>query len=182
MSTVFKANQRAALTIRDARTEELDDVVRALHLAYQEYIPFPMPKAYARAWHAYWQDIGEVRRRLSCTELIVAEFADEIIGTVTLYPDGTRAEGHGWPTGWAGIRLLGVVPEARGQGIGRALTEECLDRARRHGVSVIGLHTNDWMRVAQGMYERMGFQRVPEHDFSLAPDLIILAYRLTIAG
>jgi predicted N-acetyltransferase YhbS len=179
MSTVLEANQRAALTIRDARTEELDDVVQVLHLAYQEHIPSPMPPAHAKGWRAYWRDIGDVRGRLPCTELIVAELAGRIVGTVTMYPDGTRVEGAGWPTGWAGIRLLGVVPEARGQGIGRALTEECLDRARRHGTSVIGLHTNDWMRVARGMYERMGFQRAPEHDFRPVPDLTVLAYRLT---
>ena len=76
--------------------------------------------------------------------------------------------------------MLGVVLEARGQGIGRALTEECLGRARRHGAAVIGLHTDAWMRVARGMYERMGFQWVPEHDFRPVPDLTVLAYRLTL--
>lgn len=111
MSTVFEANQRAALTIRDARTEELDDVVQVLHLAYREYIPSPLPAAHAKAWRAYWRDIGDVRGRLSCAELIVAELAGRIVGTVTMYPDGTRVKGAGWPTGWAGVRLLGVVPE-----------------------------------------------------------------------
>ena len=177
---MFEADQQASLAIRDARAEELDDVVRVLHLAYQEHIPSPMLAARAQAWRTYWRDIGDVRGRLPCTELIVAELADRIVGTVTLYPEGTRAENGGWPAGWAGIRLLGVVPEARGHGIGRALTEECLDRARRHGAAVIGLHTIDWMRVARGMYERMGFQRVPEHDFRPVPDLTVLAYRLAV--
>ncbi|MGH4013537.1 MAG: GNAT family N-acetyltransferase [Pseudonocardiaceae bacterium] len=180
MSTVFEADRRTSLVIRNARAEELDDVVRVLHRAYQEHIPSPLPEAHAQAWRAYWQDIGDVRGRLPCTELIVAELADRIVGTVTFYPDGTRAEDAGWPAGWAGIRLLGVVPEARGQGIGRALTEECLIRARRHSAAVIGLHTNDWMRVARGMYERMGFQRAPEYDFRPVPDLTVLAYRLPV--
>lgn len=181
MSTRFEADhQRAALTIRDTRAEEVDEVIGVLHLAYQEHIPSPLQEAHAQAWSGYWQDIGDVRARLPCTELIVAELAGWIVGTITFYPDGTRAEGDGWPAGWAGIRLLGVLPEARGQGIGRALTEECLHRARQHGTSLIGLHTNQWMRVAQGMYQRMGFQRVPEHGFHPTPDLTVLAYRRTL--
>lgn len=174
-------DRRAALTIRDARTDELDDVVQILHLAYEEHIPSPLPQTHAHAWHAYWQDIGDVHNRLPYTELIVAELDGKMVGTVTFYPDGARAQGNGWPPGWTGIRLLAVAPDARGQGIGRALTEECLKRARRHNASVIALHTNDWMQVARGMYERMGFQRVPEHDFHPLPDLTVLAYRLTIA-
>lgn len=182
MSTVCEPDRRGAVTIRDAGIDELDDVVQLLHLAYQEHIPNPIPQAHTQAWHAYWQDIGDVQGRLAYTELIVAELAGKTVGTVTYYPDGGRVRGNGWPLGWAGIRLLGVVPDARGQGIGRALTEECLHRARRGNASVIGLHTNDWMRVARGMYERMGFQRIPEHDFQPVSDLTVLAYRLTLAS
>jgi GNAT superfamily N-acetyltransferase len=131
-----------------------------------------------RSW---WQDIGAVRARLPCTELIVAESGGRIVGTVTFYPDATRVDGVGWPAGWAGIRLLGVVPKARGQGIGHALTEECLMRARRHGAAVIGLHTNDWMRVARDMYERRGFQRVPQFDFQPIPEVTVIAYRLPLS-
>lgn len=181
MSTGFgSGGQRVVLTLREARVEEFDEVIAVLHLAYQEHIPSPLPETHAQAWRAYWQDIGDVRSRLPCTELIVAELVGRIVGTVTLYPDGTRAQGAGWPAGWAGIRLLGVIPEARGQGIGRALTEECLHRAHHHGASAIGLHTNEWMRVAQGMYQRMGFQRIPEHDFHPVSSLTVLAYRRTL--
>ncbi len=45
---------------------------------------------------------------------------------------------------------------------------------------MIGLHTNEWMRVAQGIYLRMGFQRVPEHNFHPVPGLTVLGYRLTL--
>jgi hypothetical protein len=36
------------------------------------------------------------------------------------------------------------------------------------------------MQVAKQMYERMGFQRVPEIDFHPAPGFVIMGYRLPL--
>lgn len=61
--------------------------------------------------------------------------------------------------------MLVVDPAARGQGIGRRLTEACLDRGRRDGAEVIALHTSPAMDVALGLYLRMGFRlekKVPD--------------------
>lgn len=38
------------------------------------------------------------------------------------------------------------------------------------------------MRVAQAMYERLGFQRAPETDFEPAPGVTIKGYRLPLDG
>jgi ribosomal protein S18 acetylase RimI-like enzyme len=56
------------------------------------------------------------------------------------------------------IRMLVVEPAFRGLGVGRALTEECMNRAQRDGATCIALHTTPIMRVALPMYERMGFE------------------------
>src|SRR5881397_172598 len=56
-----------------------------------------------------------------------------------------------WPDGWASIRLLGVLPEARGLGLGGALMAECLRRARADGATMMGLHTTTLMDVARAM-------------------------------
>jgi ribosomal protein S18 acetylase RimI-like enzyme len=56
--------------------------------------------------------------------------------------------------------MLVVDPAQRGKGVGRALTDECLRRARRDGASVIALHTSPIMTVALSMYLRMGFERL----------------------
>lgn len=171
---------KGTFLIRDAGFEELDDIAELMLRAYEEYVPSPLPEALAEAWHAYWRDVGDVRGRLDDTELIVAECGGRIDGAVTFYPDGSRSQQNRWPAGWAAIPLLAVLPEARGQGIGRALTEECLSRARRYGAMAIGLHTSNWMRIAKGMYERIGFQRVPEFDFRPVPEEIALAYKLDL--
>jgi ribosomal protein S18 acetylase RimI-like enzyme len=100
--------------------------------------------------------------------------SSSILGSVLLYKN---AEDY-LPEWWS-VRLLAVSPAARGQGVGRLLMEECVRRSREGGGKVLGLHTTDMMAVARGMYERMGFKRVPELDFQL-PENLIKAYRLDL--
>jgi ribosomal protein S18 acetylase RimI-like enzyme len=75
-----------------------------------------------------------------------------------------------------------VAPEARGRGIGRLLTEECIRRARAGGRTAVGLHTTEFMAVARSMYERMGFVRVPRYDFRPSPHVLVMAYRLDLVA
>ena len=56
--------------------------------------------------------------------------------------------------------MLVVDPAARGAGVGRALTDACINGARRDGSDVIALHTSPIMTVALPMYLRMGFRLV----------------------
>jgi predicted N-acetyltransferase YhbS/quercetin dioxygenase-like cupin family protein len=119
--------------------------------------------------------------------VLVAEHGRRVVGTVSFYPDAGREE-LGWPTGWAGLRALGVEPRARGLGIGRALLGACLERARDAGAPVLCLHTAEFMAAAVAIYEAAGFRRDPAHDFDVTSrlDLIgvrpvpILAYRLDL--
>jgi len=97
---------------------------------------------------------------------IVAERGGELLGTVLLYPPASDAyRGLTGSLQWPEVRLLAVAPEARQQGVGKALMEECVRRARAMGADTLGLHTSASLRIASGMYERMGFERDPEHDF-----------------
>jgi ribosomal protein S18 acetylase RimI-like enzyme len=65
---------------------------------------------------------------------------------------------------WSYIRMLGVLPEYRGQGIGKKLTNICLDLARQRGEKTIALHTSDFMDDARHIYESMGFKILREVD------------------
>lgn len=141
--------------------------------AYQEYSAGAPPEL----WAPYAQDIANVAGRAGDAQAIVAEDAGVLLGSITLYLDG--AAGQAWPAGWAGIRLLGVAPAARGQGIGRRLTEECILRARAAGRSHLGLHTTEMMAAARALYERMGFTRLPDFDHHYGP-IHLLAYGLVL--
>lgn len=170
------------VVVRDAQVEELDDVARLLADSYREYRPGPDTPERLRAEFAeYENNIVDVRSRLADAVLIVAEIEGNLMGSVTYYPSRSSGTGEHWPAGWAGIRLLGVSPRARGRGLGRLLTEECIARARAEGASVVGLHTTRLMVTARRLYERMGFQRVPEYDFVVADDFVVMAYRLDLA-
>jgi ribosomal protein S18 acetylase RimI-like enzyme len=52
---------------------------------------------------------------------------------------------------------LYVVPERRGQGIGRALMLEAMAAARRRGADYMDLGTSEEDVAARGLYESLGF-------------------------
>lgn len=54
--------------------------------------------------------------------------------------------------------------------------DECEQRARCAGASMLGLHTMEMMEIAIGMYERRGFERVPELDFYPTQDVPVKGY------
>ena len=171
------------LTIRDAKDEDLDRVSALLVDAYAQYLPPPRDlTAEERAgWDGYRRNIADVWSRAPISSTIVAERDGKLLGSVNYYAPGQADSLDGaWPDGWASIRLLGVSPQARGLGIGRALMAECLRRARADGATTMGLHTTKLMDVARAMYLRLGFTRVPEYDFHPAPDFTVEAFQMVL--
>ncbi|HEY4565596.1 MAG TPA: GNAT family N-acetyltransferase [Thermoanaerobaculia bacterium] len=75
------------------------------------------------------------------------------------------------PAACGGIKLFGteygelkrmyVRPHLRGRGFGKLMLDHLADHARRHGVLLLRLETGIHQREAIGLYERMGFQRIP---------------------
>ncbi len=66
------------------------------------------------------------------------------------------------------LRLLLVEPAARGLGIGRALTQACIEAARAAGYRQLVLWTNDILVAARAIYAAAGFrlvERTPHADF-----------------
>lgn len=161
------------ITIRKAGPQDVQDVARLLVAAYSEYEKYLSPER----WEWYRSDLMDVSSRMADAEIIIAENRGEIAGSVTLFLNGAD---HGWPEGWAGIRLLAVHPDYRERGIGKQLMQECVRRCREKGIKTIGLHTTELMKVARGMYERMGFKHVPEFDFHPEPGRVVYAYRLDL--
>ncbi len=163
------------MLIRNARDDERDairDMAVAAYAQYRNMMPAP-------AWEGYRRNIQETLAEVGPEKCIVAVRDHTLVGSVLLYPAETHVDtgplaGLRWPE----LRLLAVAPEARGQGIGRALVDECIQRARVTGATLLGLHTTDMMQVAQRMYVGMGFVHTPELDFHPAPNMVVKGYVL----
>jgi predicted adenylyl cyclase CyaB len=168
---------RRDLIIRDARPADRDAIREVTLAAYQEYAA-RMPGF----WEGYRQNIVESVGDVGAAEQLVAERHGTVVGTVLLYPPRRMKlpRGEWLEMPWPEVRLLAVVPDARGGGIGGALMQECMRRVRRAGGRVLSLHTTDLMETARRMYERMGFVRAPELDFHAAPGMTIKGYRLDL--
>jgi ribosomal protein S18 acetylase RimI-like enzyme len=87
------------------------------------------------------------------TELIVARDGDVVVGMLTLavfrIPTGVRA--------W--IEDVVVDVDARGRGIGEALTREALRVATELGARTVELTSRPTREAANRLYQRLGFER-----------------------
>jgi GNAT superfamily N-acetyltransferase len=103
----------------------------------------------------------------------IAEMNGEIVGSVFLVATPDPAVGK--------LRLLYVEPSARGHGIGRALVEACIERARAIGYQTLELWTNSVLVSARRIYEAAGFRLTkeePHHSFGKS--LVGQVWRLTL--
>lgn len=121
-------------------------------------------------WPLFTSHVARMPELAKTGEIIVAEDSGQIVGAVA-YVGPQAPKAAFFDPAWPVIRMLVVDPAARGKGIGRQLTEECLRRAERDQSSVIALHTTPIMTVALPMYLRMGFAWVRE-----APDILGVPY------
>ena len=142
-----------APVIRDFVEDDADKVNR---LAVDAYVPFA---AHYSDWPAMAANLARMSALSATAEIIVAETGGSIVGAVAYVPPGVPKPAF-FDAEWPTIRMLAVEPAARGAGIGRALTEECLARGRRDRAKLIALHTSPIMTVALPMYLRMGFVRL----------------------
>jgi ribosomal protein S18 acetylase RimI-like enzyme len=153
--------------VREIRPDEYEEAGRVTALAYREFV---LPGE--TSWEEYLDDIADVRGRIGRSLVLVAVEDGRILGSATLEL-GERIDDDDPPLAAdeAHIRMLGVHPDARGRGVARALIDACFERARQAGRSRITLHTTMRMKIAQTMYERMGFERLEDRVF---PDGFVL--------
>jgi ribosomal protein S18 acetylase RimI-like enzyme len=129
----------------------------------------------------YADELLDVAKRAREVPVLAAvdDQTGQLLGTATYVPGpGPFHEGDFGQA--ASMRMLAVAPEAQGRGIGRALVEACIDRARTEGRPGLALHTRPVMTAAQRLYESLGFRRVPELDWAFDPGEWLWAYRLDL--
>ena len=124
----------------------------------------------------YTPELADVTGRADRSELLVVRDDDaRVVGSVALVLTGDFGEVT-TSDEEAAFRMLVVDPAMQGQGIGQLLVTTCLDRARAAGKRRMVISTGTRMTAAQRLYERLGFTRLPERDWSPVPDIDLLAY------
>ena len=160
-----------ALTVDRARP---DDFPRIGQLTSEIYVDGGL------ASPEYGEQLRDVAGRADRAELLVARDDEgHVVGSVALVLAGefgevTESDDE------AAFRMLVVDPAVQGRGIGELLVITCLERARTAGKRRVVLSTDRRMTTAQRLYERLGFTRLPERDWSPRPGIDLLVYALDL--
>ena len=136
------------IEIRDAVASEADNIHEILSQAFLPYRDQYTQQAY---------DItvclpGEIRRRMGddTIEVLVALLKGQIAGTASLhYRDAHKLY----------LSSMAVSPKMQGKGIGYYLLLAVEQRAQQKGCSVISLECCEFLKMAIGLYKRMGYER-----------------------
>jgi GNAT superfamily N-acetyltransferase len=150
--------------IRDYNSADADALGKVALEAFEQF----------RSFYSDWPALAEFVSNMSILsktcEIIIAEEDGQIVGGVA-YIGPRQPKADYFDVCWSIIRMLVVKPSARGKGLGRLLTEECIERARRDNSPIIALHTTPIMTVALPLYLRMGFMKIRD-----APDIYGVPY------
>lgn len=152
----YALDEVAPVRIRLVRPNELDDVARLTIEAYTNDYDLSA---------GYRQSLGDVHERARADEVWVAEdtATGAILGTVWTPRPGSRLSDVARDDE-LDFRLLAVAPDARGRGIGAALTRHVVGLGRIRGVKRIVMNSGGSMLAAHRLYARLGFVRLPERE------------------
>jgi ribosomal protein S18 acetylase RimI-like enzyme len=168
------------IQVRPARPADFAEAGRVTALAYQEFMP---AGDVDDDWGMYLGQIADVAGRVDRTTVLVAvdPANGRVLGSVTIEEEDVIGDDDSeLESGASHIRMLGVDPNARGRGVGRALMEASIDRARALGKRFVTLRTTERMKAAQGMYVSLGFELDPGHDLVFDDGFHLIAYRLVL--
>lgn len=163
------------VTIRPAQPDEYAAIGELTIEAYRADGQLASELGYAKTL----RDVAG-RARTGHVLVAVAVDGDRLLGSVTLVLSGSEYAQLA-RAGEAEFRMLAVDPAAQGRGVGEALVNACLDRAAARGCTAVVICTRDFAKAAQRLYARMGFERVPEKDWSPGPGVDLLALRYQLA-
>jgi len=159
------------MRIREVLPSELDGVGSLRVGAYEAQDLLASASAYAPVLRSLGAGGGAT--------VLVAVEDGELLGTVMLQPWGPDSEiARGAEE--VEMRALAVSSAAQGRGVGRALVDAAVSRARQQGHRRLVLCTQPAMRAAQRLYLAAGFERLPDRDWSPLPGVDLLAFELRL--
>lgn len=168
--------------IRTAKSMEFEAIGRLMVDVYSGLEGFPKADDQPEYYETL-ANIGDFTQK-SGVELLVAVSPDEKVLGAVLYFEHMEHYGAGGiakqEKNASGFRLLAVDPATRGMGIGKALSETCIERAKTRGHLNVIIHSTSFMKVAWKMYEKLGFVPSPDLNFKQGK-LPVYGFRLALA-
>lgn len=86
------------------------------------------------------------------SQYFVALDGEKIIGGVGVFPS------EGLPDDTVELVKMYLLPEYRGQGLGKLLIRKCIGQAKHLGYRFIYLESMPELKTAVGVYQKLGFQ------------------------
>jgi ribosomal protein S18 acetylase RimI-like enzyme len=163
------------VTVRKARADEYAAVGELTVAAYAADGYFEDV-----SMDGYAAELAAAEDRAKDSDVLVAVAADgALLGTLTVIRPGARGA-ELVREGELEIRMLAVSPAVRGRGVAKELTRAVLRMAAEQGCArVVLCSVADRVNV-HALYEREGFQRIPDRDWRPEPDLLLLGFAAEI--
>ncbi|MDQ5823879.1 MAG: GNAT family N-acetyltransferase [Chloroflexota bacterium] len=145
------------IQVRLAAPEDAPSIASVLAAAFAEYEPAYTPQAFS----ATTPTSEQILHRFHEGPVWVTLHDSSIVGTVAAVPKGERLY----------VRSMGVLPSARGMGIGGLLLRQVESFAIHQGYKSLFLSTTPFLDAAIALYEHFGFTRTSEgpHDLFGTP-------------
>jgi len=169
------------IKIRIALPNEYEALGKIMVQVYSQLSSFPSPQDQPK-YYAKLANIGNFTSLPHTKLLIAVNDNNEIKGGVVYFGDMTYYGSGGTATkekNAAGFKLLAVDPSSRGEGIGKLLTNACIDLAKKENQNQLIIHSTKAMQIAWKMYEKLGFKRYKDLDFT-QENLSVYGFRLKL--
>jgi len=167
--------------IRNAQADEYSEIGKLLVRVYSRLEGFPK-ETEQPAYYKMLASVGELTKKPGTEIMVAISEEGQITGAVVYFGDMQYYGSGGIATqekNGAGFRLLAVDTDFRGQGIGKHLTIECINKTKGKKIPQLIIHTTKAMQTAWKMYEKLGFERSVELDF-MQGELPVYGFRLKL--
>lgn len=173
--------KKEEFNIRNAKASEFEALGKIMVKVYSQLEGFPNESEQPE-YYKMLANIGKLTEK-EHTELIVAVSPEgKIVGGVVFFSDMKSYGSGGTATkikNASGFRLLAVDDSFRGKGLGKLLSKECINKAKGLKHKKLIIHSTESMKIAWGMYERLGLLRFHEIDFSQG-ELPVFGFKLAL--
>jgi len=147
------------------RRAEIPDAPRIAELTVQAYVH----GGHLEPDSSYVHTLEDVVPRIN-NSYVAVDADGVIVGAVSVFPAGSPHTEIAQP-GEAEFRFLAIDPHHWGKNIGSRLIAVAEHDAQLNGVDAMVLRVISINTRGQLLYEYLGYERVPERDFTLPPQV-----------